>query len=240
MSKVVLITGAARRVGAQLARTFFDAGYRLVLHYNTSARDAAALKAQFDERRRDSVRLVQADLITCNPIEFARSCLAAWGQIDVLVNNASTFYATPIGSITMEHWEDLVGSNVRAPLFISQALAPGLKATRGSIINIVDIHGRKPLKGFTTYGIAKAGLEMMTRSLAVELAPEVRVNGIAPGAVMWPEDLTDTARNRIINKIPLARAGSATDIARTALFLANDAPYVTGQIIAVDGGRSIT
>ncbi len=240
MNKVVLITGAARRVGAQIARTFFDAGYQLLLHYNRSATDAENLKRELEARRQGAVKLIQADLIHCDVAGFARSCLNAWGRIDVLVNNASTFYATPVGAITRDDWEDLLGANVRAPLFLCQEFAPDLKHAGGNIINIVDIHGTRPLKGFTTYSIAKAGLEMMTRSLALELAPDIRVNGIAPGAVMWPEDLSESARARIINKIPLARQGGALDIARTALFLADDAPYVTGQIITVDGGRSIT
>jgi pteridine reductase len=239
--KVLLITGGARRVGAEIVRTLHAAGARVLLHYRTSAAEAGGLAAELNGTRRDSVVLQAADL---RDDGFAESLVAAavraFGGIDILINNASSFYPTPIGTITTAQWDDLFGSNLRAPLFLSQAAAPCLRARQGLIINMVDIHGLRPLRDHPVYCAAKAGLAMLTRSLARELGPEIRVNGVAPGPVLWPEQELDAAlKAEIVGKTALKRHGTPRDVARTVLFLAQDAPYITGQIIAVDGGRSI-
>jgi pteridine reductase len=239
--RVVLITGGARRVGAEIARTLHAAGARLGIHYRSSAAQAHALAAALNAARADSAAAFAADLSVAQaPEELIRAVLGHFGRLDVLVNNASSFHPTPVGAITAAAWDDLMASNLRAPLFLAQAAVPALVARRGLIINIVDIHGLRPLKGYPVYSIAKAGLAMLTRSLARELGPDIRVNGVAPGPVLWPESGMDEALKReIIGKTALKRLGSPGDIARTVLFLARDAPYVTGQIITVDGGRSI-
>ena len=239
--KVLLITGGARRVGAEIVRTLHGAGASILLHYRTSAAEAGELAAELNAQRRGSVALHAADL---GEEGFAESLVAAarraFGGIDILVNNASSFYPTPLGTITAQQWDDLFGSNLRAPLFLSQAAAPALRERRGLIVNMVDIHGLRPLRDHAVYCAAKAGLAMLTRSLARELGPEVRVNGVAPGPVLWPEQALDPAlQAEIIGKTALKRAGTPQDVARTVLFLALYAPYITGQIIAVDGGRSI-
>jgi len=237
----VLITGGARRVGAAILRTLHAAGAAVVLHHRTSAAAAAALAAELNAVRAGSVALQAADLLDADsPRLLVDAALREFGRLDILVNNASSFYPTPVGQITAAHWEDLMGSNLKAPLFLSQAAAPSLRERRGLIINIVDIHGLRPLKGYAVYSAAKAGLAMLTRALARELGPDIRVNGIAPGPVLWPEgDMESSLQREIVAKTALKRQGQPTDIARTALFLAKDAPYITGQIIAVDGGRSI-
>ena len=239
--RVVLITGGARRVGAEIARTLHAAGARLLIHYRTSAAAAAELAGQFNAARPRSAALHCADLHRAEaPQELVAAALEQFGRLDILINNASSFYPTPVGTITIAQWDDLMASNLRAPLFLSQAAAPSLRLQRGLIINMVDIHGLRPLKGHPVYSTAKAGLAMLTRSLARELGPDIRVNGIAPGPVLWPEsDMDEELKREIIAKTALKRHGSPQDIARTALFLAKDAPYITGQIIAVDGGRSI-
>jgi pteridine reductase len=239
--RAVLITGAARRVGAAIARLLHAHGANLVIHYRSSAKDAEALRSALEAKRRGSATLVQADL--ADPQSYARvvgEAAQAFGRLDVLVNNASSFYPTPVGEITEKHWHDLVGSNLKAPLFLSQAAAPHLREAGGLILNLVDIHAARPLRRHTVYSIAKGGLVILTRSLARELAPEVRVNAIAPGPVMWPEHgADDELRREIIERTALKRMGSPDDIARTALFFVRDAPFVTGQVLAVDGGRSI-
>lgn len=239
--KAVLITGAARRVGAEIARTLHAAGADVIIHYRRSAQEAEALVAELRGRRADSVATLAADLLDVGGLpELAERAAAAFGRLDVLVNNASTFYPTPVGTITEAHWDDLLGSNLKAPLFLTQAAAPYLRTTRGLVLNIVDIHGLRPLREHTTYSVAKAGLAMLTRSLARELGPEIRVNGIAPGPVMWPESGADDAlRAKIIGRTQLKRMGSPQDIALAARYFAADAPFVTGQILAVDGGRSV-
>ncbi|MEO7775363.1 MAG: pteridine reductase [Steroidobacteraceae bacterium] len=239
--KTALVTGAARRVGAAIARTLHGAGANVVIHYRNSASDAEALAAELGRARRRSVALVQADLLDVRQLPgVIEAAVAAFGRLDVLVNNASSFYATPIGSTTAAQFDDLIGSNLRAPLFLSQAAAPHLRAQCGLIVNIADIHGLKPLRHHTAYSAAKAGLIMLTRSLARELGPEVRVNAIAPGPVLWPEqDLSEADREEIIQRTVLKRAGSPQDVARTVLFFATEAPYITGQILPVDGGRSV-
>jgi pteridine reductase len=239
--RCVLITGGAKRLGAATARQLHAAGASIVVHYQRSAPSAFDLAAELEAVRPGSAATVAADLLQTDAlpglVDFA---LERFGRLDVLVNNASTFYPTPLGTITAAQFEDLVGTNLRAPLFLSQAAAPALRATRGLILNMVDIHAKRPLKAHPVYSAAKAGLVMLTKSLARELGPEIRVNGIAPGPVMWPErDLPEDIKAEIIGKTALKRSGSPEDIARTALFFAAEAPYVTGEIIAVDGGRSI-
>jgi pteridine reductase len=239
--QVVLVTGGARRVGAEIVRMLHDAGARIVIHHRDSAHDAAALADELNGRRADSVVVTAGELTEPDTqASLIETTLREFGRLDVLINNASTFFPTPVGEITAAQWDDLVGSNVKAPLFLSQAAAPSLRAQRGLIINIVDIHALRPLKGHAVYSIAKAALAMLTRSLARELGPDIRVNGIAPGPVLWPEQpMSDDMKREIVAQTALKRHGTPGDIARTALFLIKDAPYITGQIIAVDGGRSI-
>ena len=239
--RVVLITGAARRVGAEIARTLHAAGANILIHYRSSSADAAALAASLNEARSRSAALCDAHLTDPGAADrLVAATIAEFGRLDILINNASSFYPTPVGGITAAQWDDLMGSNLKAPLFLSQAAAPALRAQRGSIINMVDIHALRPLKAHPVYCAAKAGLAMLTRALARELGPEIRVNGVAPGPVLWPEShMDETLKQAIIGKTALKRPGSPRDVARTVLFLSRDAPYITGQIIAVDGGRSI-
>jgi pteridine reductase len=239
--KTVLITGGARRVGAAIARELHAAGANLAIHYRKSATEAAVLARELNELRAGSAATVRAELLDIEQlpmlVDFARR---SFGGLDVLVNNASTFYATKLGAITPQAWDDLLGTNLKVPLFLAQAAAPALKVSHGLILNIVDIHALRPLRNYTVYCAAKAGLHMVTRSLAKELGPEIRVNGISPGPVMWPEGGGDeAAREKIIQRTILKRMGTPADIARTALFLAADAPFITGQVLAVDGGRSV-
>lgn len=237
--QTVLITGGARRLGAATAQTLHGAGANVVIHYRTSSQDATALIRTLNTVRADSALAVQADLLDAARLpELITASVKHFGRLDILVNNASTFYATPVGEITPAQFEDLIGTNLRAPLFLAQAAAPELRRRRGLILNMCDIHGMKPLKNYPTYSAAKAALIMLTRSLARELAPEVRVNGIAPGPVMVPEDLDAALEAEIIGKTPLRRIGDPQDIGKAALYFATLAPYVTGQILAVDGGRS--
>lgn len=242
-NKVVLITGGAKRVGAAICRQLHAAGANLMVHYRTSAAEARALQAELNEVRADSVALVQADLLNmANLPALVHDTVQRFERLDVLVNNASSFFATPVGEITEASWDDLMGTNLKTPLFLSQAAAPHLRKTEGCIVNIVDIHSDRPMKNYTVYSTAKGGLVSLTRALARELGPEVRVNGVSPGAILWPEDegWSDAlARQRIVNTTLLKRTGEPDDIARTVRFLVEDAPYITGQIIAVDGGRSV-
>ncbi|HMM46794.1 MAG TPA: pteridine reductase [Thiobacillaceae bacterium] len=240
--KVVLITGGARRVGAASARLLHAAGANLMIHYRRSADDARALRDELDAVRPGSVALIQADLHDTRGLPaLVQQTVATFGGLDVLLNNASSFYPTPVGSITEENWLDLMGSNLKAPMFLSQAAAPELTKRHGCIINITDIHAERPMKNYVVYSVAKAGLVGLTKSLARELAPRVRVNGIAPGPVMWPEcdtDFDEVSRQRIISHTMLKRCGDPHDIALAVRFFAMDTHYVTGQILAVDGGRS--
>ena len=240
--KVALITGAARRIGAAIVRRLHARGASVLLHHRGSAVEAGALEAELNALRPNSVWLVKADLLALKAPELlVRSALERFGRLDLLVNNASSFFPTPVGEIDAKIWEELAGPNVMAPLLLSQAAAPALAQARGSIVNIIDIHSERPLKGYVVYSIAKAGLAAQTRSLAMELAPEVRVNGVSPGAIAWPEDgqFEPAERERIVEDTLLQRLGEPEDIARAVQFLAFDAPYVTGQVLAVDGGRSI-
>jgi pteridine reductase len=239
--KTALVTGGARRVGAAIARRLHAAGANLMLHYRDSAADADALAAELNALRAKSAATVKAELLApIAPRALVSAALESFGGLDLLVNNASAFFPVALGAIEPSHWEELIGANLRAPLFISQEAAPHLAKGQGAIVNIVDIHAERPLKGYSVYSIAKAGLAALTRSLALELAPQVRVNGVAPGAIAWPEDgqFDPEERRRILATTPLGRVGSPEDIAQAVHFLAC-APYVTGQILAVDGGRSI-
>jgi pteridine reductase len=235
----VLITGGARRLGAAMARALHAVGANVVIHHLTSTKDAATLVAALNGVRESSAIAVQADLLdTARLPQLVAASVRQFGRLDILINNASTFYPTPIGEITAGKFDDLIGTNFRAPLFLAQAAAAQLRQQRGLILNMVDIHGMKPLKNYATYSAAKAALIMLTKSLARELAPEVRVNGIAPGPVMWPADADATLQAQIIGKTLLKRAGEPQDIGKAALYFATLAPYVTGQVLAVDGGRS--
>lgn len=240
---VALITGAARRIGAEIAKTLHESGFSLILHYNQSEDTAESLAATLNQLRPDSATTLQADLCDDDAVQnLATNALATWQRIDALINNASSFYSTPIGSIDQQQWHDLIGTNLKAPLFLSQALAPALKKTSGCIVNIADVHGERPLSGHPVYCIAKAGNIMLTKTLAKELAPLVRVNGIAPGAILWPErhgELDDATKSLILNRIALHTLGCPKDIAQTVKFLILDAPYITGQVLAVDGGRTL-
>lgn len=238
--KVALITGGAHRLGATAAKTMHAAGMNIVLHYRASRDAAHKLQQEMNALRENSVVLVQADLLSMNALPaLVKEAHAAWGRLDALINNASTFYRTPIGTAIEKEWDDLFGSNAKAPFFLAQAAAPFLKKTQGCIINMVDIHAERPLKEHTLYCMAKAALAMLTKSLARELGPDVRVNGVAPGAIMWPEELDDVTKQRILNRTFLKRKGEPSDIAQTIKFLVMDAPYITGQIISVCGGRSL-
>jgi pteridine reductase len=240
-TKVALVTGSARRIGRSIVRRLHEAGATVAIHYRGSAAEAAALAADLNADRPDSAAVFCGDLTRLEDIEALVSDVGNWrGRLDLLVNNASTFYPTPIGTVSEQHWDDLVGTNLKAPLFLSQAAVPMLREHGGVIINIVDIHAERPLKDHSVYGPAKAGLAMLTRSLAKDLAPEIRVNGVSPGAILWPEDgMNEATKNAILEQVPLGTPGSPEDIAGAVLFLARDAGYVTGQILAVDGGRSI-
>ena len=239
--KVALVTGGARRVGAAIARRLHAAGASVLIHYRDSEADANAMLGELNGRRPRSAASVKAELLApIAPRALVGAALDSFGRLDLLVNNASSFFPIGIGAVEASHWEELIGSNLRAPLFICQEAAPELAKNAGAIVNIVDIHAERPLKGYPVYSIAKGGLAAMTRSLAVELAPKVRVNGVSPGAIAWPEDgqFDPAERQRIVATTPLGRVGAPEDIAQAVHFLAC-ATYVTGQIIAVDGGRSI-
>jgi pteridine reductase len=240
--KVVLITGGAKRVGAAICRRMHAAGANLMLHYRASAGEARLLQAELNGVRADSVALIQADLLDLKALpSLVEQTVQRFGHLDALVNNASSFYASPIGEITSAVWDDLMGTNLRAPLFLAQAAAPALRKSQGAIVNIADIHADRPLKNYVVYSVAKSGLVALTRSLARELAPEVRVNAVAPGPILWPDDASfdEVSRQRIISHTLLKREGTPDDIARTVHFLLADATYMTGETINVDGGRHI-
>jgi pteridine reductase len=239
--KWALITGAGKRIGACIARTLHETGAGIAIHYRDSKGPAEELANELNSIRADSTVTVKADLCdTANLDAVMSGIIDQTGRLDILINNASSFYPTPLGSISEQQWEDLVGTNLKAPLFLSQAAEPYLRDSGGVIINIVDIHATRPLRHHAVYGLAKAGLAMLTRTLARDLAPVIRVNGVSPGAILWPEDdMSDSIKDNIIGQVPLKRAGEPSDIANCVLYLVRDADYVTGQIIAVDGGRSI-
>lgn len=241
--KVILVTGGAKRVGAAICRRLHAAGASIALHYRTAEVEAQALQCELLAVRADSVLCLQADLLDLSALpKLIQSTVSHFGRLDGLVNNASSFFAVPLAEITQQHWHDLLGTNLQAPLLLAQAAADELRRNHGAIVNIVDIHAERPLHGHLLYSVAKAGLAGLTRALAQEMAPHVRVNAVSPGVIMWPENAAwDNAeqQRKIVAHTLLKRQGEADDIARTVQFLLNDAPYITGQIIAVDGGRSI-
>ena len=239
--KWALVTGGGKRIGATIAETLHNKGFNVAIHYNSSCDAADQLCAQLNAKQQDSSIAIGADLTDQDALEnLIPSLIGKTKRLDVLVNNASTFYPTPIEKITLEDWENLLGTNLKAPLFLSKYAAKYLKQSQGIIINIVDIHSKKPLKEHPIYGSAKSGLAMLTRSLATDLAPDIRVNGISPGLILWPESSpSEQVKNNILQQIPLKKIGNSEDIANCVLFLIEDAPYITGEIIAVDGGRSM-
>ncbi len=242
-NKIVLITGGAKRVGASICRLLHANGANLMIHYRSSVNEARALQAELNLQRPNSVAIIQGDLLNLSVLpSLINETIKHFGKLDVLINNASSYYPTEIGDIQEEQWQDLMGSNLKAPLFLSQAAAVELRKQQGCIINITDMHVERPKKGYIVYSVAKAGLVTLTKSLAHELSPEVRVNAVAPGPVMWPEDnpqFDELYRQRVISQTLLKRIGEPNDIAKAVKFLIQDAPFITGQVIAVDGGRSL-
>lgn len=241
--KVILVTGGAKRVGAAICRRLHAAGANIVVHYRASSQDAIALREELNALRADSVLCVKADLLDLLDLPgLVEAAIRHFGQLDGVVNNASSFYATPLDAVDEQQWQDLLGTNLKAPLFLAQAAANELRRRKGAIVNIVDIHAERPMQGHLVYSVAKAGLVALTRALAQELAPQVRVNAVAPGVIIWPEqgDWDDAERRQqIVQHTLLKREGEPDDIAKTVQFLLSNAPYITGQVIAVDGGRSI-
>jgi pteridine reductase len=240
MNKVVLITGAAQRIGEQLARTLHQRGYRVLIHYRSNAR-AEAISAELNRMRPDSAHAIAADFAEHAQVPaLAQQAMAKWGRLDALINNASSYFPTRWGETDEQAWDTLFSGNLKGPFFLTQALLPALTRQRGCIINLLDIAIDRPAPGFGVYCMAKAGLAMMTRSLALELRGAARVNGIAPGVILWPEQpLAESAKQETLARIPLGETGSPSDIVRTALFLLEEAPYINGQIIAVDGGLNL-
>ncbi len=238
---VALITGGARRIGAAIAETLHDAGFNVVVHFRSSRPAALALRRRLEARRPDSVRLIAADLASVNAVEaLVAEAVGGWGRLDVVVNNASAFYPTPLGEASEAQWEELLASNLKAPFFLSQAAFPQLRLRGGCIVNITDVYGLRPRPGYPVYSVAKAGLTALTRALALEMAPDVRVNAVAPGAILWPErPVAEADRQALLDAVPLRRMGTEADVTRAVRYLVCDAPYVTGQVIAVDGGRSL-
>lgn len=242
-NKVVLITGGAKRVGAAICRTLHAQGFCLMIHYKSSLNEARALQAELNLKRANSVAIIQGDLLNIAGLpNLVTETVNQFGRLDVLINNASTYYASEVGDIDENKWHDLVGSNLKAPLFLSQAAAAELRKQHGCIVNITDMHVERPKKGYIVYSVAKAGLVTLTKSLAHELSPEVRVNAVAPGPVQWPESnpqFDEVYRQRVINQTLLKRVGEAEDVAKAVKFLITDAPFITGHVLAVDGGRSL-
>lgn len=241
--KVMLVTGGSKRVGASICRRLHAAGATIALHYRTSKSEAVALRDELNELRPESAVAFSADLLDLAALpKLVEQVIARFGRLDALVNNASSFYATPLADVDESQWHDLLGTNLRAPLFLAQAAADELRRQHGCIVNIVDIHAERPMQGHLLYSVAKAGLVALTRALAQEMAPQVRVNAVAPGVILWPDshDWDDEVqRRKIVAHTLLKREGEPDDIARTVAFLIQDAPYITGQVISVDGGRSI-
>lgn len=240
MSKCVLVTGGAKRIGAAIVRGLHSAGYRVIVHYHTSRDEASSLRSELNANRARSVEILQEDLLDFQRLpDLADRAVGIFGRIDALINNASAFYPTPVDSITGRQWDELIGCNLKAPFILSLTLWQELKKRGGAVINITDIHGLQPLQGFSIYSISKAGMVAMTQSLACEFAPSVRVNGVAPGAILWPErGLTSDRREKILAKIALKRTGTPFDIAQAVRFLLEN-DYITGQTLTIDGGRSL-
>jgi len=241
--KVILVTGGAKRVGAAICRRLHTAGAQVAVHYRSSAQQAQALQDELNALRPESAAVFQADLLDLNALsQLVCGVIEKFGRLDALINNASSFYATSLTEVDEQQWNDLLGTNLRAPLFLAQAAADELRRRHGCIVNIADIHAERPMHGHLLYSTAKAGLVALTRSLAQEMAPQVRVNAVAPGVILWPETDTwqdETQRRKIVAHTLLKREGEPDDIAKTVAFLIQEAPYITGQVITVDGGRSI-
>jgi pteridine reductase len=241
--KVVLVTGGAKRVGAAICRRLHAAGAQLAVHYRSSEQEALTLQKELNKLRPKSAEVFQADLLDLRALpKLVHKVIKKFGQLDALVNNASSFYATPLADIDEQQWHDLLGTNLKAPLFLAQAAADELRRRHGCIVNIADIHAERPMHGHLLYSVAKAGLVALTKGMAQEMAPQVRVNAVAPGVIVWPENeawMDEEQRRKIVAHTLLKREGEPDDIARTVAFLIQDAPYITGQIIAVDGGRSV-
>jgi len=241
--KVALITGAARRIGAEISNILQQNGYNVVLHYNNSQTEAEELCSKLNSNRQDSAITMKANLANHDDLKsLVENSAQHWGNLDVLINNASCFYKSLVGEVTEDVWNDLINTNLKAPFFLSQAAVPFLKQTKGTIINIVDIHAKRPMLEYPVYSIAKSGLKMLTKTLARELGPDIKVNSVSPGAIMWPEGentLTKDIKDKIISHTALKCHGDANAIAKAVLFLVKDARYITGQDIAVDGGRSL-
>ncbi|MBU2569063.1 MAG: pteridine reductase [Gammaproteobacteria bacterium] len=241
MRKNVLITGGAKRIGAACAKLLHESGFNILLHYRSSERNALQLRDLLNDIRPDSAQIIKADLaVKAELLLLADYAKTTWGGIDALVNNASSFYPTGIGQVSEHDWDELIGSNLKAPFFLTQALVEELSARRGCVVNITDIHAERGLKGYPVYSIAKAGLVAMTRVMAKELGPDIRVNAVSPGAILWPEqDMSEAVKQEIVERIALKRNGAPEDIARAVRFLIKEADYITGQVIAVDGGRTL-
>lgn len=242
-NKVILITGGAKRVGAAICRELHACGAQLMIHYRSSTIEARALQAELNLQRANSVAIIQGDLLNIAVLpSLIQETVKHFGKLDVLINNASSYYATEIGAITEDNWQDLMGSNLKAPMFLAQAAAAELRKNHGCIVNITDMHIERPKKGYVVYSVAKAGLVTLTKSLAHELSPEVRVNAVAPGPVQWPENnpqFDEVYRQRVISQTLLKKIGDPKDIAKAVKFLVADAPFITGHVLAVDGGRSL-
>jgi pteridine reductase len=240
-AKVALVTGGGARIGAAIATALHAQGFSLVLHYLSSQEEALALKTRLEIERPDSVRLLAADLRRISEaVRLIEGAASLWGRLDVLVNNAARFYPTPLEAATEEHWEELIALNLKAPFFLSQAAFPYLKRRRGAIVNLIDVYAWRVRPGYPIYSVSKAGMLALTRSLAKEMAPWVRVNGVAPGAILWPAaPVSEAEKQALLDSIPLRRLGQVEDIAKAVKYFVCDAPYVTGQVLAVDGGRSL-
>lgn len=242
-AKVALITGSARRIGAEIARSLHESGMNIVLHYHASEKEAGELCNELNDKRAHSASAFQSDLqLPESAQSLVERAAKLWGGLDVLVNNASKFYRTSFGKVTEYAWDDLMSSNLKAPFFLSQAASPFLAAAQGSIINITDIHAERPMRDYSVYCMAKSGLTTLTKVLAKELGPLIRVNAIAPGAILWPEgenSLSEKEKQKVIEHTSLLRSGQPQDIAKAVLFLVYEANYITGQILCVDGGRSL-
>lgn len=243
VTPVALVTGGGRRIGSEIVQLLHQHGYRVIIHYLRSSQEANSLSETLNSQQPNSASTIKANLCSMKSIEqLAQQSVAVWGRLDVLINNASSYYPTPFGQVMESQWDDLMSSNLKGPFFLSQALTAELTRQQGVIINIADIHSERPAINYSPYSIAKAGNAMLTKCLARELAPKVRVNGVAPGVILWPEKNAKHSieeKEHILHQIPLRREGTANDIAQTVLFLLKNAPYVTGQILAVDGGRSV-
>ena len=241
MNKTVLITGAAKRIGATCAKMLHAEGFNIVIHYHSSKQEALQLFNALNSTRSNSAKMIHADLLKMDELKLlAKEAISAWGSLDVLINNASAFYAQTVSEVSEQNWDELLGSNLKAPFFLSQAVFKELSTNKGCIINIIDIHAERGLKGYPVYSISKAGLFSMTQVLAKELAPEIRVNGVSPGAILWPEkNNSEQEKDEILQRVELKCRGAAEDIAKAVRFLIDDANYITGQIITVDGGRTL-